>query len=93
MPHKLFDYMREAKPVIAPDFAVEVARIVDDAKCGVLVEVTEAKAIAKAIVRLLSDPALAQCLGESGRKAVEEHYNWQHEEVKLLAAIQLLERG
>lgn len=41
MPHKLFDYMREAKPVIAPDFAIEVARIVDDAGCGVLVEVTE----------------------------------------------------
>jgi len=93
MPHKLFDYMREAKPVIAPDFAIEVARIVDDAECGVLVEVTEAKAIAKAIIRLLSEPALAQRLGESGRGAVEERYNWQHEEEKLLAAIQSLERG
>ena len=41
MPHKLFDYMREAKPVIAPDFSIEVARIVDEAACGVLVEVTE----------------------------------------------------
>ncbi|MBL7644679.1 MAG: glycosyltransferase [Candidatus Hydrogenedentes bacterium] len=93
MPHKLFDYMREAKPVVAPDFAIEVARIVDDAACGVLVEVTEARAIAKAIVRLLSDPALARRLGESGRKAVEDRYNWQHEEAKLLAAIQSLERG
>lgn len=93
MPHKLFDYMREGKPVIAPDFAIEVARIVDDAECGVLVEVTEAKAIARAIIRLLSEPALAQRLGESGRRAVEERYNWQHEEEKLLAAIRSLERG
>lgn len=92
MPHKLFDYMREAKPVIAPDFAIEVARIVDDAECGVLVEVTEPKAIAKAIVRLLSEPALAQRLGENGRRAVEERYNWAREETKLLAAVASLER-
>lgn len=93
MPHKLFDYMREARPVVAPDFAIEVARIVDDAECGVLVEVTEAKAIAKAIVRLLAEPEIARRLGESGRRAVEERYNWQHEEEKLLAALQSLERG
>lgn len=93
MPHKLFDYMREAKPVIAPDFAIEVARIVDDAGCGILVEVTEPKAIARAIISLLADPALARRLGERGRRAVEDRYNWQHEEVKLLAAIRSLERG
>jgi len=93
MPHKLFDYMREAKPVIAPDFSIEVARIVDDAACGVLVEVTEPKAIARAMVRLLTDSALATRLGDNGRGAVEERYNWQHEEVKLLAAIQSLDRG
>ena len=93
MPHKLFDYMREAKPVIAPDFAIEVARIVDGSECGVLVEVTEAKAIARAIVTLLNDPALARRLGENGRRAVEERYNWEREEVKLLAAIQSPDRG
>lgn len=93
MPHKLFDYMREAKPVIAPDFAIEVARIVDDAGCGILVEVTEPKAIARAIISLLADPALARRLGERGRRAVEDRYNWQHEEVKLLAAFRSLERG
>lgn len=93
MPHKLFDYMREARPVVAPDFAIEVARIVDDAGCGVLVEVTEPKAIAGAIVRLLTDPELAQRLGDSGRRAVEERYNWQHEEQTLIAAIHALERS
>jgi glycosyltransferase involved in cell wall biosynthesis len=93
MPHKLFDYMREAKPVVAPDFAIEVARIVDDAECGVLVEVTDPKAIARAIVRLLTEPEIARRLGESGRRAVEARYNWQHEEQKLLAAIHTLGRG
>lgn len=93
MPHKLFDYMREAKPVVAPDFAVEVARIVDESRCGVLVEVTEAKSIAQVIVTLLTDQALARSLGENGRSAVEERYNWQHEEVHLLTAIDSLKRG
>lgn len=90
MPHKLFDYMREAKPVIAPDFAIEVANILDDAEAGVLVEVTDPKVIAKAIVKLLSDAELAHRLGENGRRAVEDRYNWEREEVKLLAAIDAL---
>ena len=93
MPHKLFDYMREAKPVVAPDFAIEVANIIDDAGAGVLVEVTDPKAIAKAITRLLKDPELATRLGESGRRSIEDRYNWEREEVKLLAAIDSLREG
>jgi len=90
MPHKLFDYMREAKPVVAPDFAIEVANIIDDAEAGVLVEVTDPKAIAQAIVKLLKEPELARRLGENGRRAVEDRYNWEREEVKLLEAINAL---
>lgn len=93
MPHKLFDYMREAKPVVAPDFAIEVAHIVDDAECGVLVEATDPKAIAKAMVKLLKHPELAERLGENGRRAIEDRYNWEREEVKLLAAIDSLREG
>jgi glycosyltransferase involved in cell wall biosynthesis len=90
MPHKLFDYMREAKPVVAPDFAIEVAHILDESDGGVLVEVTDPEAIARAIIRLLEDRELAQRLGANGRKAIEEHYHWAIEEVKLLAAIESL---
>ena len=90
MPHKLFDYMREGKPVIAPDFSIEVANILDGAEAGVLVEVTDPKAIARAIVELLTHPELAARLGENGRRAVEERYNWEREEAKLLAAIDSL---
>jgi glycosyltransferase involved in cell wall biosynthesis len=90
MPHKLFDYMREAKPVIAPDFAIEVARIIDESEAGVLVEVTDPNAIAEAMVSLLQNPDLSRRLGEHGRRAVEERYNWDREEVKLLAAFNSL---
>lgn len=84
MPHKLFDYMRECKPVVAPDFSLEVARIVREADCGILVDVTRPEAIAEAILRLLQDAAEADRLGRNGRRIVETKYNWQEEEKRLL---------
>lgn len=84
MPHKLFDYMREGCPVIAPDFAVEVARIVQETECGLLVDVTRPEAIAGTIDRLICDPKLAQTLGSNGRRAVENRYNWGYDEKVLL---------
>jgi len=91
MPHKLFDYMREGKPVIAPDFAVEVRRIVEEADCGLLVDVTDPAAIADAAHRLLTDSAEAARLGANGRRIVEEKYNWGREETILLDAFRSLE--
>ena len=93
MPHKLFDYMREGKPVIAPGFAVEVTRIVEEAECGILVDVTDPRAIAGAIQSLLHDPAEAERLGRNGRRAVEEKYNWAADEARLLDAIGTLEEA
>jgi glycosyltransferase involved in cell wall biosynthesis len=84
MPHKIFDYMREGIPVIAPDFAVEVRRIVSEADGGLLVDVTNPAVIAGAILRLLRDPAEAGRLGRNGRRMVESRYNWQHDERALL---------
>ncbi len=84
MPHKLFDYMREARPVVAPDFSLEVGRIVRETECGLLVDVTRPEAIAEAVALLLRDAALAQRLGSNGRKAIETKYNWQAEERILL---------
>ncbi len=85
MPHKMFDYMREGLPIVGPDYAVEIARVIREADCGLLIDVTDPEAIAAAILRLLRDPEEAQRLGANGRRAVETTYNWQHEEKKLLA--------
>jgi len=90
MPHKLFDYMREGKPSVVPDFALEVRKIVQDSDCGKLVDVTQPAQIAHAILRLLQDPTEAQCLGQNGRHAVEQKYNWQADEARLLAVFATL---
>ena len=42
-------------------------------------------AIAEVIYTLVTDPDMAQRMGENGRRAVEERYNWGIEEQKLLA--------
>ena len=90
MPHKLFDYMREARPVIAPSFSVEVARIVQEADCGLLVDVTSPQAIATAMLDLLEHPEKAARLGQNGRRLVETKYNWQQDERRLIEAINRL---
>ncbi|MCX8064667.1 MAG: glycosyltransferase family 4 protein [Candidatus Hydrogenedentes bacterium] len=87
MPHKLFDYMREEIPVIVPDFAIEVSRIVKESKCGLCVDVSDPQAIADAIVYLLTHPEESEEMGKNGRKAIETRYNWQREEGVLLEGI------
>ena len=84
MPHKMFDYMREGIPFLAPAFAIEVAHVVREADCGLLVDVSSPEAIAEAVRSLLKDEALAIRLGENGRRSVETTYNWLHDERNLL---------
>lgn len=91
MPHKMFDYMREAIPVIAPAFAVEVNAIVSEADCGLLVDVSDPAAIADAILRLLEHPEEARRFGENGRRSVESTYHWENDATKLLAVFSSLE--
>jgi glycosyltransferase involved in cell wall biosynthesis len=85
LPHKMFDYMAAELAVIAPDFAVEVATIVRDAKCGLLVDSGNPRALADAIDRLAGDPELLRAFGRDGRAAVIARYNWEAEAAKLTA--------
>lgn len=49
------------------------------------VDPLDPKAIAQAIEYLLTHPEEARQMGENGRRAVEEKYNWEKEAEKLLA--------
>jgi len=86
MPHKLFDYMREGVPVVAPDFAVEVSKIVREGDCGLLVDTSNAEAIVRALRHLLKNPEEAKWMGDNGRKLVAEKYHWEHDAQILLEA-------
>lgn len=83
LPIKLFEYMACGLPVVASNFP-EISMVVKEADCGILVDPTDVDEIADAIVYLLEHPEEAMMMGENGRRAVEEKYNWERMEERLL---------
>ncbi|MGP8321586.1 MAG: glycosyltransferase family 4 protein [Methanosarcinaceae archaeon] len=82
LPNKLFEYMACRIPVIASDFP-EIHKVVDESNCGILVDPTNIQEITDAILWLLEHPEEAEQMGDNGRKAVEETYNWENMEKRL----------
>lgn len=88
LPVKMFEYMSHGMPIIASNFP-RWKKIVDDNKCGLLVNPNSPQDIASAIVKLASNYKDSVNMGLNGRNAVVNEYNWSIEEKKL---IQLYER-
>ncbi len=84
VPTKMFEYMACGLPIVASDLP-PIRQFMSDLNCGLLVDPTDPQAHAEAILYLLGHPDEAQRMGENGRKAVEEKYNWESEGRKLLA--------
>ena len=82
-PVKLFEYMCAGIPVIVSDFPV-CREIVDQARCGILVDPRNPEEIANAIQFLLTHPEEAEAMGRRGLQAIVERYNWSNEEKSLL---------
>ncbi len=91
-PIKLFEYMEKGIPVVASNFP-GFSAIVNGAKCGFTVDPENETEIIEAFNRILDDPELAKKLGENGRRAVLEKYNWKQEEEKLLELYNQLMTG
>ena len=71
------------KPVIVTD-AKPLKRIVEETKCGIVVPSGDYNKMAEAIIGLHKDEKWTRKLGENGRNAVEEKYNWKNEAKKLV---------
>lgn len=83
LPVKMFEYMAAGIPVISSNFPLW-RDIVETSDCGLCVNPLDPREIAAAIDHLTGDPELARRLGQNGRKAVLDRYNWAIEEKKLL---------
>lgn len=83
LPVKMFEYMAAGIPVIASDFPLW-REIVLRNQCGLCVDPMDPASIAKAIDYLVRHFNEARQMGENGRRAVMERYNWPKEEKKML---------
>lgn len=84
LPTKMFEYMMMGRPVVVSDFPLW-QEIVGSAGCGRAVPAMDLDAVATAVEGLLADAGLRRRMGEAGRKAVLERYNWEPEGEKLVA--------
>ena len=80
---KIYEYMASYLPIIASNFPLW-KKIIKGNHCGICVNPLNPKEIAKAIEYLIEHPDLAKTMGENGRKAILEKYNWENESKKLL---------
>jgi glycosyltransferase involved in cell wall biosynthesis len=82
LPVKMFEYMASGLPVIYSNIPLWKA-IIEAEHCGISVDPYSPKEIADAISYLSKNLTEARAMGERGRMAVEQKYNWGIEEQKL----------
>lgn len=82
LPVKMFEYMASGLPVLASNFPLWKS-ILERENCGICVDPMDSTAIANAYQELVSNPERARQMGENGRRAIEQRYNWELEVIKL----------
>jgi len=91
-PTKLFEYMACGLPVVASNFPLW-REVIEGHDCGICVDPTDPAAIAAALTHLADDPARRRSMGENGRRAVLQVYNWEAEAERLLQSYDRLLAG
>ncbi len=86
---KLFEYMMAGIPVICTDFILW-KEIIDNYQCGICVNPRDVNAVRQAVVYLRQHLMEAKQMGNNGRRAVEELYNWDSQERVLFEMYQAL---
>lgn len=83
LPNKLMECMSLGLPVVCSNFPV-YREVAGTTGAGILVDPTVPQEIADAIESLVRDPTRAHRMGEAGKAAVHNRFNWQVESTKLL---------
>jgi glycosyltransferase involved in cell wall biosynthesis len=79
LPNKLFEAMMCGVPLITNLYH----EIVQETACGIIVEYDNMEQIKRTIMKLRADPDLRKKIGENGRRAFLEKYNWKIMEHRL----------
>ena len=89
VPHKLFQYMFYGKPLIVSDVK-PLKRIVTETGCGLVFRAGDHEELAERLLEAINDVSKQKEMGEKGRRAVENKYNWDTEQKKLLLIYEIL---
>lgn len=76
---KLFEVMAAGIPVICSDYRLW-KEIVEKFECGICVDSRSVDDIVNAIQYIHDNPENAKKMGENGRRAIEDVYNWKTQE-------------
>jgi len=88
VPNKLFDCMMVGLPVLARDMA-PIRRIIESERCGWVLPRGVAPAETAAKISEIQTMDIEH-IGENGRKAVEQRYNWEHEAKQVTESLRAL---
>ena len=80
---KLFEYMALKLPVITSDFPL-YKEVVEKSGCGFCIPPYNAALFALTLEWIIDNPLKASEMGKSGRKSVENRFNWKNEQKILL---------
>jgi glycosyltransferase involved in cell wall biosynthesis len=75
-PTKLFEYMAVGLPIVTSDFALYKG-VVEGHQCGICIDPLDPHALKNAIKTIHSDVKKSELMGESGKNAVKNFYNWE----------------
>lgn len=79
VPSKFYGVLAAARPVlyVGPRES-EVARVIEESKCGLVIEQGDSAGLVKAIETLHADPQLAQAMGRRAREVFERTFTRSH---------------
>jgi len=78
LPNKLFQSMFMETPVVVSDLRA-MRNVVKETNCGLVTEQDSVSSLTEALLKLHENPELRREMGENGKRAVEEKYNFDNE--------------
>jgi glycosyltransferase involved in cell wall biosynthesis len=81
-PNALYSALEAGRPLLTTDVG-EIARVVRDEGCGILLAAPTAEAVSAGLARLRV-PQVREAMAENARRAAETRYNWAAAEAELL---------
>jgi glycosyltransferase involved in cell wall biosynthesis len=91
-PTKFFETLANGVPVITSEIG-DLKEIVDEYDCGVVVDETDLDSIFFGIKKLVDSSELRREMAENGWRAVQERYNWDLMDKKLIDVYQKIGLG